>query len=60
MPRKRDAGPTMAAAFLAESRDRPRTAELRFDAIGVTIDARAPVALSTGGASDDATVEGAS
>jgi putative endonuclease len=30
----------MAAAFLAEVLDRPRSAKLRFDAIGVVIDAR--------------------
>jgi putative endonuclease len=30
----------MAAAFLAEVRDRPRTRGLRFDAIGVTFDSR--------------------
>ncbi|HVL94791.1 MAG TPA: YraN family protein [Solirubrobacteraceae bacterium] len=30
----------MAAAWLMEVRDRPRAAELRFDAVGVTIDAR--------------------
>jgi len=30
----------MAAAWLQERTDRPRTPELRFDAIGVTIDAR--------------------
>jgi putative endonuclease len=30
----------MAAAWLAETADRPRSRELRFDAIGVTIDAR--------------------
>ena len=30
----------MARAFLAEVEDRPRSATLRFDAIGVTIDAR--------------------
>lgn len=30
----------MAAAWLTEQADRPRTPELRFDAIGVTIDAR--------------------
>jgi len=30
----------MAAAWLAEQADRPRTPELRFDAIGITIDAR--------------------
>lgn len=30
----------MAAAWLAEAVDRPRAAELRFDAIGVLIDAR--------------------
>jgi putative endonuclease len=29
----------MARAWLAEHRDRPRVAELRFDAIGVTLDA---------------------
>lgn len=30
----------MAAAYLAEARDRPRSAEIRFDAVGVVIDAR--------------------
>ena len=30
----------MAAAFLREVSDRPHAAELRFDAIGVVIDAR--------------------
>ena len=30
----------MAAAWLAEVQDRPRSTELRFDAIGVVIDAR--------------------
>jgi putative endonuclease len=30
----------MAAAWLAERRDRPRAPELRFDAIGVVLDAR--------------------
>jgi putative endonuclease len=30
----------MAAAFLAEARDRPRATDLRFDAIGVVIDPR--------------------
>jgi putative endonuclease len=30
----------MAAAFLAEVEDRPRARELRFDAVGVTIDAQ--------------------
>jgi putative endonuclease len=29
---------TMAAAWLSEVRDRPRHAELRFDAVGVTLD----------------------
>jgi putative endonuclease len=29
----------MAVAWLQEQRERPRSAELRFDAIGVTIDA---------------------
>jgi putative endonuclease len=30
----------MAGAWLAETVDRPRTADIRFDAVGVTIDAR--------------------
>jgi putative endonuclease len=30
----------MAARWLVERRDRPRAQELRFDAIGVTLDAR--------------------
>ena len=30
----------MAAAWLAETHDRPRSPELRFDAIGVTVDAQ--------------------
>jgi putative endonuclease len=30
----------MAAAWLAEEQDRPRAVELRFDAVGVTVDAR--------------------
>jgi putative endonuclease len=30
----------MAAAFLLEAIDRPRSADLRFDAIGVIIDGR--------------------
>lgn len=30
----------MAAEWLTERRERPHAAELRFDAIGVTIDAR--------------------
>ena len=30
----------MAAAWLAETQDRPRSPELRFDAIGVTVDAQ--------------------
>jgi hypothetical protein len=34
----------MAAAWLAETADRPRAAELRFDAIGVTFDARGRLA----------------
>lgn len=34
----------MAAQWLAETRDRPRAAELRFDAVGVTIDARGRLA----------------
>ena len=32
----------MAAAFLAEVPDRPTAQELRFDAVGVTLDARGP------------------
>jgi putative endonuclease len=36
---KRDQVRRMAAAWLAETADRPRSAELRFDAIGVTYDA---------------------
>ncbi len=38
--RKRTQVRRMAAAFLAEVQDRPRSSELRFDAIGVVIDAR--------------------
>lgn len=30
----------MACSFLATERDRPRLAEIRFDAVGVTLDAR--------------------
>ena len=37
--RKRAQVRRMAAAWLAETSDRPRTRDLRFDAIGVTIDA---------------------
>ena len=29
----------MAASWLSETQDRPRSAELRFDAVGVVIDA---------------------
>jgi putative endonuclease len=36
--RKRTQVRRMAAAYLAEVRDRPRASELRFDAIGVVID----------------------
>jgi putative endonuclease len=36
---KRDQVRRMAAAWLAETSDRPYSAELRFDAIGVTFDA---------------------
>ena len=39
-PRKREQVRRMARAFLAEVADRPRAASLRFDAIGVTIDAQ--------------------
>jgi putative endonuclease len=38
--RKRSQVRRMAAAYLADVRDRPRAVELRFDAIGVVIDAR--------------------
>jgi putative endonuclease len=38
--RKRRQVRRMAATWLAERADRPHAAELRFDAIGVTIDAR--------------------
>jgi putative endonuclease len=38
--RKRRQVRTMAAAWLAEVHDRPRAAELRFDAVGVTVDSR--------------------
>jgi putative endonuclease len=39
-PPKREQVRRMAAAWLAETRERPRAAELRFDAVGVTFDAR--------------------
>lgn len=39
-PAKRAQVRRMAAAFLAEVPDRPRAQELRFDAVGVTIDPR--------------------
>ena len=38
--RKRAQVRRMAAAFLAEIEDRPRAVDLRFDAVGVVIDAR--------------------
>jgi putative endonuclease len=38
--RKRAQVRRMAAAYLAEVHDRPRSSELRFDAIGVVIDPR--------------------
>jgi len=38
--RKRSQVRSMAAAWLCEVRERPRTAELRFDAVGVILDAR--------------------
>ena len=37
--RKRQQVRRMAAAFLLEANDRPRSADVRFDAIGVVIDA---------------------
>jgi putative endonuclease len=39
-PAKRRQVRRIASAWLADERSRPRTAELRFDAVGVTIDAR--------------------
>ena len=39
-PRKRIQVRRMAAAFLAEVADRPRSREVRFDAIGITFDSR--------------------
>jgi len=38
--RKRSQVRRMAAAYLADVKDRPRAVELRFDAIGVVIDAQ--------------------
>jgi putative endonuclease len=38
--RKRERVRTMAAAWLSEATDRPWYAELRFDAVGVTLDDR--------------------
>ena len=38
--RKRSQVRSMGVAWLNEARDRPRTAELRFDAVGVVVDAR--------------------
>jgi putative endonuclease len=38
--RKRKQVRSMGAAWLCETHERPRTAELRFDAVGVIIDAR--------------------
>ena len=40
LPAKRRQVRAMAAAWLAETRERPRSAALRFDAICVTFDAR--------------------
>ncbi|MCA1683367.1 MAG: YraN family protein [Actinobacteria bacterium] len=37
-PRKRRQVRSMAAAWLAETADRPRARDLRFDVIGVTVD----------------------
>jgi putative endonuclease len=39
-PAKRRQVRNMARAWLSEETDRPRTPDLRFDAVGVTIDAR--------------------
>lgn len=41
---KRERVRRMAAAFLAEVRERPRAEELRFDAVGVTIDGQGRLA----------------
>lgn len=38
-PRKREQVRRMARAFLADVEERPRAGDLRFDAVGVTIDA---------------------
>src|SRR6186997_1067770 len=43
-PRKREQVRRMARAFLADVEERPRAATLRFDAIGVTIDAHGRLA----------------
>jgi putative endonuclease len=37
-PRKQRTVRSMAAAWLVDSSDRPRSAELRFDVVGVTVD----------------------
>lgn len=39
-PRKTSQVRKMSAAYLAEVQDRPRSADIRFDAVGVVIDAR--------------------
>ncbi len=39
-PRKQRQVRAMAAAWLAATTDRPRSAELRFDVVGVTVDVR--------------------
>jgi len=38
--RKRSQVRSMAAAWLSDVRERPRSADLRFDAVGVTLDGR--------------------